>query len=89
MKDESKIVELLAESLLRADRHEELLGQLIKRADNHDILLEKLVNGQNKTNLALNELGLSNVRIVEVLENNLKLEGRVKKLENKVFKRAS
>ncbi len=74
MKEESKIVELLAGLLQRSDRHEDIL--------------EKLVEGQNKTNLALNELRLSNMRIVEVLENNLKLEDRVKKLEKTVFKKS-
>jgi len=76
MKEENRIIELLAEMLKKADRHEEIL-------EAHGKLFEKLVGQQANTNVAIGELKLSNMRIVEVLEKYEKLleklvDGQVK-----------
>src|SRR6185369_5603180 len=61
MKEESRIVELLAEMLRKSDRHDELLEILIKGQLD-------LIDAQNKNNLSVGELRLSNMRLVEGLE---------------------
>jgi len=61
MKEESKIISLLANLLLRSDGHK--------------VMLEKLVEGQNKINLALNELLLAQMQIVKDINKNVKFDG--------------
>ena len=81
MKDENKIVEILAEMLLRADKQEELLEKLVEGQG-------KLVEAQAKTNLAIGELRLSNMRIAEALEKFGDHETRIQKIEQTLFRKA-
>jgi len=88
MKEENRIVELLAELLQRSDKHDEILvsqGGLLER---HGKLLEKLVesqveliHGQNQTNRTLEDIKVA-------IKDIANLDDRVRKLENAVFKKA-
>jgi hypothetical protein len=95
MKEESKIVELLAELLKRADRQDEIRSIHSALLEKQGLLMEKqgkvlvkMLHAQNKTNLTLGELRLSNMRIAEALEHFADHENRIKKLENIVLKQA-
>jgi len=89
MKEESRIVELLAEMLKKFDNHEVLLKKLIDGQHKNNQEIKKLNESQNKTNASIGELRLSNMKLAESIENSFKLEDRLKKLEMEVFKKAS
>lgn len=80
MKNEDKIVELLAETLKKQDRHEEILGI-------HGKLLEKLVKGQDELvkgqKALIQEFHKMNDHL---LSRQDKMEDRISRLEDKVFK---
>lgn len=80
MKNEDRIVELLAESLRKQDRHEEILKQLV---DGQLALLDshkKLETGQRDL---INEFHKMNDHLLTRQE---KMEDRISRLEDKVFK---
>ena len=56
MKNQSRIEEILAESLKRLDQHSELLTNQTKILTNQGVLLEKLVEGQLKNTAAIREV---------------------------------
>jgi len=85
MKEESKIVELLAEMLKKFDNHDDLLKELIEGQKHNTQEIKKLNASQNKTNISIGELRLSNMRLAESIEHFFKIEERVKKLESAVF----
>lgn len=97
MKNEDRIVELLAEMLIKQDRHDELLAKIVdgqvtnnQVLEKHEKLLEKLVDGQLKTNeilrshnerLASLEKGVSDLKKEQHTTNQ-----RLESLENKFDK---
>jgi len=87
MKNEDKIVEILAESLKKQDRQEELLSKLVDSHSElldshakHGKILEKLVDGQERL---IDQFHKMNDHLLMKQE---KLEDRVVRLEDKVFK---
>ena len=56
MKNQSRIEEILAESLKRLDQHSELLTNQTQILTNQGTLLEKLVEGQLMNTAAIREL---------------------------------
>ncbi len=94
MKNESQIVELLAELLKKQDRYEEILTRLVdvtgahgKTLDSHsqifgkqEILLTKIVEGQDRLIYEFHKMN------DHLLTRQEKIEDRVSRLEDKVFK---
>ena len=76
------MAELLAEvHLMRTDMN--------NRFDEVNHRLESLEKQQEKTNLTLGELRLSNMRIAEKITEMVKYEPRILRFEDAVFRKAS
>ncbi len=68
MKNEDKIVELLAETLLKQDRQEALLEKHGALLEKHGAILEKLVVGQEKHGAILEKLVVGQEKHGAILE---------------------
>ena len=74
MKNEDKIIELLAESLQRQDRHEDILRE-------QQDILKKILGIQEKLADQFHRMN------EHLLTKQEKMEDRISRLEDKVFKR--
>ncbi len=82
MKDENKIVELLADLLIE---QKNVRKELIESRKENNIRLEKLEKQQVKTNLAIGELRLSVMKLAEKFEIVSQHDKRITRLEDTVF----
>lgn len=88
MKNEDRIVELLAESLRKQDQHSELLTKLVDGQEKLVDVQEKLVDGQLQTNQRLGKLEDKFDRLLHFITDGLmqrldSLEDRIQKVEQK------
>ena len=83
--DDPRIVELLTEMLQEQRGTNVRLGSMDQRLEHMDLRLERLEKQQQRTNLKLRELTLSNQKIVDELRIVVQYGERIVRLEAAVF----
>ena len=81
MKNEDRIVEILAETLIRQDKHEEILKKLLESQEKFLQSQDKLVDGQERLILEFHKMN------DHLLTKQDKIEDRVIRLEDAVFRK--
>lgn len=95
MKNENKIIEILAESLRKQDRQEELLTKLVESHVSHGAMIEKQSGILEKQSGILGKLLEGQERLTtefhrmndHLLTKQEEMGNRIMRLEDKVFKK--
>ena len=83
---DDRLIEIMAELLAEVHQMRLDMNSRFESLENRIVSLERQ---QEKTSLAIGELRLSNMRMIDKLEELIKIEPRVRRLEDTVFRKAS